>query len=108
MREIQVFTKMINADGKKFPVHSTKINGVYYKIKFTQEVENKPNKVGVSVINVDEKYISIQDNLHYVSKDGELKKATSVIWVRKIDKIRELTEDENAELNKDKIKAIWG
>lgn len=108
MKEIRVFTKILNLDGKKFPVHSTKINGVYYKIKFTQDVDNKPNKVGVTSITVDERYISIQNNLHYADKEGNVKNATSVIWIRKIDSIRELTDEELSEINADKIKSIWG
>ena len=95
----RINVKEIVNGNTKFPSCSAKINGTWYKIKFTQECEKSPKTRGVYNLTFDTINSSIQKGKKFVSKSGNEGVDNDTIWIRKIDEIVKYTDEELAEMN---------
>lgn len=94
-------------DGKQsFIASSSQINGIWYKIKFTRDCENQPKERGLYDVVIDIDNASVETGKPYTNKAGKQVLGNDVIWVRAIDKIRKLNEEELKQLNRDRFAGI--
>lgn len=100
--------KEVKAGKSTFLVFSTKIGENWFKIKFRQDVESVPRKAGVYRLYVDMYALGIQSGSWYVDKEGQKRQGNDIIWVRKIEKIEELTKEELDEMNLERLKSALG
>lgn len=101
--------KEIQNGNTKFPSFTAKINGNWFKIKFTQECEGAPKTKGVYNLTFDTLNSSIQRGKKYTKNDGSEGTSNDTIWIRKIEKVVKYTDEELAEMNaRDVENAIGG
>ena len=100
--------KEVKSGKSTFLVYSTKIGENWFKIKFRQDVQNVPRKAGVYRLFVDILSLGLQNGSWYIDKEGQKKQGNDIIWVRKIDKIEELTKEELDEMNLERLKSALG
>ena len=108
---IKTFTihgQEIKKDKQKFIACSAFIGDRWYKIKFTKECEKAPKEKGLYELTVDLNNCSLENGKSYTAKDGTVKPANSIIWIRKIDNIRKYNEEELAERNRVVMEGIFG
>ena len=105
----RVNVKEVVNGNTKFPSCSAKINGTWFKIKFTQECEKSPKSRGVYNVTFDTRNTSIQRGKKYTNKNGKDGIENDTIWIKKIVSIVKYTEEELAEMNAAEVeKALNG
>lgn len=102
-RTFMIACKEIKKDEQKFIASTAKINGMWYKIKFTKECETAPRKKGLYDLTVDLKDVSIQKGKKYTNKKGEEKIENDTLWISKTKNLRKYTDEE---LEKRNIEAL--
>lgn len=111
MNTIKTFTihgQEVKKDKQKFIAFSAYINEQWYKVKFTKDCNDVPKVKGLFDLTVDLMDCSFENGKTYEAKNGELRPANHIIWVRKIDKVRQYTEAELAERNLVVMQGIFG
>lgn len=107
-RMFVVSAKEITQGKQKFIVCNTNVYGTWYKFKFTKECEKQPKKQGLYDISVESDNMSVQRGKPFTTKNGQVKEGNDIIWVRAIKSIRQYTEEELAQRNRDKLNEIFG
>lgn len=106
--ETRVNAKIIERENQKFPAFTAKINGRWFKIKFTQECEKSPKQRGVYKIKFDTLNSSIQRGKKYVNSKGVEGISNDTIWIKKIEEIVKYTDEELAKMNADEVENAIG
>lgn len=106
--ETRVNAKIIERENQKFPAFTAKINGKWFKIKFTQECEKSPKQKGVYMLKFDTINSSVQRGKKYVNSRGVEGVSNDTIWIRKIESIVKFTEEELAKMNAEEVENAIG
>lgn len=110
VRTLTVYGRDVKFDGNKHFIEYQYVTntGIWYQVKFTQDVTNKPNIKGYVDLLVDTADVSIQRKKVTLKDGREYKK--SILWIKNLKSFTE-NEARNAELQKkhdDFIKDIFG
>ena len=108
VRTIRISASEIKKDKQSFIACSAQINGKWYKIKFTKECEGAPKKKGLYDLTIDFDGCSIEKGKKFVSSKGNKGVSNDIIWVRYITSIRQLTEEETAQINREQLSELFG
>lgn len=106
-RTFMIACKEIKNNEQKFIASTAKINGKWYKIKFTKECETAPRKKGLYDLTVDLKDISIQKGKKYTNKKGEEKIENDTLWINKTTNLRKYTEEELEKRNMEALSEVF-
>ena len=98
VKTIRVFGREITKkDGKKFVSYSyTNDGSMFYRIKFTQDCENRPAFTGYVLLTVDTENVSLQKP----SKNDNYPQ--NVLWIKKVESF---VKDEKYIAEKDALRA---
>lgn len=107
-RKITILVKEIKKDKQTFYVSSAKIGETWYKIKFVKECIGAPVHSGKYELTIDFDFCSFEKGKVYTNKKGKDLPENDIIWVKKIVDIREYSEEELREENREKMSAIFG
>lgn len=99
MVAIRVNAKEVRNGNMSFIAFSARIGDKWYKIKFNKDCNDVPRTRGVYEIKVDEGNTSLERGKPYINKDGEERQGNDIIWIRRIDAIRQYTEEELRGIN---------
>ncbi len=105
---ITLYTKEIKKDKKKFYASSAQINGVWYKVKFTQDIKNPPAERGLYELTVSYDDLSLEHGKPYIDNKGEVKIDNETLWVRKFTNLRKLSDEELSERNREAMASVFG
>ena len=108
VRTILVHAQEVKKDKISFIAFSTEINDVWFKVKFTKSCNDVPKERGLYDVTFDFDYCSLERGRSYVGNDGTEKHGKDTIWVRKIENVRQYTEEELAEANRIRMNTIFG
>ena len=108
VRTILLHAREIKKEKQSFIACASNINGTWYKIKFRKDCENIPKIKGLYDLTIDFDYCSIERGRTWETEDGKSGKNDDIIWVEKIVSIRQYTEEELKQGNRDKMSAIFG
>lgn len=100
--------KEIVNGNSKFPAFTAKINGKWFKIKFTQECEKAPKTRGVYDLTFDTLKSSIQKGKKYVTTNGKEGYGNDIIWIKELVNVVKYTEEQLAEINAKDVEAAFG
>lgn len=94
-------------NGKQtFIASSAQISGIWYKVKFTRNCEGQPKERGLYDVVIDIDNASIESGKPYTNKTGKTAMGNDVIWVKKLDSIAKLNEEQLKQLNRDRFAGI--
>lgn len=103
---IRLHSQKVENGKQTFIASSSQINGIWYKIKFTRDCENQPKERGLYDLTIDIDNASIEAGKPYTNKTGKQVMGNDVIWVKAIESIRKLNEEELKQLNRDRFARI--
>ena len=107
IRTIEIYAKEIKNDKQCFISATTKINGVWFKVKFTKECLNNPRTKGIYRLTINFDDCSIEKGEYYENKKGEPRRGNSIIWINKILRIEKKSEEELKEDNRKAFEDIF-
>ena len=87
---------------------SAKINGNWYRVKFTKECVGEPKKRGLYDLTVDDTNCSLQKGRARTNESGKTYVENDTFWVNKITNLRKYTEEELAEMNAKTMDELFG
>lgn len=108
IRTIRISASEIKKDKQSFIACSANIGGKWYKIKFTQDCNDSPRAKGLYDLTIDFDGCSIEKGKKFVSSKGNKGVSNDTIWVKYITKIRKLTDEEIAVINREQLSEIFG
>ena len=102
VKEFDVYGKEISYDnGKKsFIVYSTRINNVYYQVKFIRKCINQPISSGRYRLKVELSKMNIQN-----TKDGNYVK--KILWIKEVIENYKYSQIELDKENEDKMRLLF-
>lgn len=109
VQTIEIHAKEVTYEGKKWIACGTKINDVYYKVKFRMTANNQPKERGIYIVTLNvETNMSKQNGKHFVDKNGEYRKDSDILWINNSIEFRKLTEEEMQARNAESMKGVFG
>lgn len=106
-KTIRVFAKDIKTAKTTFQAYLTKINNVWYTVKFGRDCQ-KPDTKGVYDITLDPSTIGLQDGGTYTTADGEVKNKDKILWINEYLECLDVTEQVREEQKKNAIAQVFG
>ena len=94
IRTIEVYCKEIKNGNQSFISALTKINGNWFKVKFTKACINNPRVRGIYFITINFDDCSIEQGSYYENKKGESKRDIPIIWINNILNIKKKSDEE--------------
>lgn len=106
-KTFMISCKEVKNETQKFIASTAKINGKWYKIKFTKDCELAPRKRGLYDITINLKDVSIEKGKVYINSRGETKLQNDTLWVRNTIKLRKYTEEELIKRNLETLSEVF-
>ena len=107
IREFIITAQEVLADQKKFYASTAKINGNWFKVKFTRDCNLSPKSKGMYHLSVDDADISIEKGRKYTKKDGTTGLSNDTIWIKKVVSLTMFTQEEYEERRVSDIKSVF-
>ena len=107
-RTFRVFAKEVRKENRSFIVCNAQINGRWYKIKFTKTCNETPKIKGLYDVTVDFDNCSIEKGKPYTTADGRTGVANDTIWIKRVEILRMLDENEVNQINRDAMWEVFG
>ena len=106
-KTFMISCKEVKSDSQKFIASTAKINGKWYKIKFTKDCELTPKKRGLYDITINLTEVSLEKGRPYTNSRGEQKMQNDTLWCKNVVKLRRYTEEEMVKRNLDTLSDVF-
>lgn len=107
IQTIEIYSQEVKDGKKSFIASTAKIGGKWYKIKFVNGTENAPKERGIYYLTINFDFCSLERGKPYTSSTGRKGVSNDTIWVRKVENLYKLTDEELQERNRETFDAIF-
>lgn len=106
-KTFMISCKEVKSDSQKFIASTAKINGRWFKIKFTKDCETVPRKRGLYDITINLTDVSLEKGRPYTNSRGEVKMQNDTLWIKNVIKLRKYTEEELIKRNLESLSEVF-
>lgn len=107
VKTFMISCKEVKSDTQKFIASTAKINGKWYKIKFTKDCEVIPRKRGLYDITINLTDVSLEKGKLYTNSRGETKVQNDTLWIKNTLNLRKYTEEELIKRNLESLSDVF-
>lgn len=104
---LDIYATEVKNGKVSFIACSTKIEGVFFKVKFRKNCKDMPREVGLYKMTLNMSQFSNQKSQEYIDREGNVKLGNPVLWVHDYEELRKLTDEEMKEIQIEKNKSMF-